>query len=178
MKYWKLMILGVIIICVSSQMLYGQYKEFMYDGIMREYAVSEPSLGPNPDGYPLVIGLHGAGADGYTMIGTAFTGNNEVREIKRSCIVASPNALVYNLISWWNAGDGYEEMVAKTMWDRRHRCGLGPRRILPRFLRVGYRKHLPYRYCAVRGYRDPLERHRILRTREWICSCSHDHGWS
>ena len=107
-KKWMLI---TIIICLTSQISFGQYKEFMYDGIMREYAVIEPSLDPNPDGYPLVIGLHGAGSEGYGMIGTAFLGQ---KAIKEKFIVASPSALVYNLISWWNAGDGYEEICQGT----------------------------------------------------------------
>jgi len=100
-----------IIICLTSQMLYGQYKKFMYDGIMREYAVVEPSLDPNPDGYPLVIGLHGAGSEGFGMIGTAFLVQKANKE---KFIVASPSALIYNLISWWNAGDGYETITDST----------------------------------------------------------------
>ncbi|MBN1351285.1 T9SS type A sorting domain-containing protein [candidate division KSB1 bacterium] len=101
----------IILICLASQMLYAQYKEFMYDGIVREYAVIEPSLDLNPDGYPLVIGLHGAGSEGYEMIGTAFLGQ---KAIKEKFIVASPSALIYNLISWWNAGDGYEAITDST----------------------------------------------------------------
>ena len=83
----------------------------MHDGVMREYAVVEPSLDPDPDGYPLVIGLHGAGSEGYGMISTAFLGQ---KAIKEKFIVASPSALVYNLVSWWNAGDGYEEICQGT----------------------------------------------------------------
>ena len=104
-------ILTVMIICFITQLSYGQYKEFMYDGVMREYAVFEPSLDPNPDGYPLVVALHGAGSEGYTMIGTGFLGQKAVKE---KFIVAAPNALVYNLVSWWNAGDGYEEICHGT----------------------------------------------------------------
>lgn len=60
-----------VIICFISQLIYGQEKQFMYDGQMRTYIVYEPSLEPNPNGYPLVIGLHGTGASGYDFIGTA-----------------------------------------------------------------------------------------------------------
>ena len=67
----KKLLLITILICSTSQLLYGQYNEFVYGDSVRKYAVYEPLLDPNPDGYPLVIGLHGAGADGYTMIGTA-----------------------------------------------------------------------------------------------------------
>ena len=56
-KKWMLI---TIIICLTSQISFGQYQEFMYEGIMRQYAVIEPSLEPDPDGYPLIIGLHGA----------------------------------------------------------------------------------------------------------------------
>lgn len=107
----KKLLFIAIIICFTSQMLYGQYKEFMYDGIMREYAVIEPSLDPNPDGYPLVIGLHGAGSEGYEMIGTASL---IAKANAEKFIVASPSALIYNQLSWWNAGDGYEEICNGT----------------------------------------------------------------
>ncbi|MBN2000983.1 T9SS type A sorting domain-containing protein [candidate division KSB1 bacterium] len=107
----KKSILLAAIICLATQMLHGQYQEFMYDGIMREYAVFEPSLDPNPNGYPLVVALHGAGSEGYGMISTAFLGQKAAKE---KFIVAAPSALIYNVVSWWNAGDGYEEMCQGT----------------------------------------------------------------
>jgi len=45
------------------------------------------------------------------MIGTAFLAQKANKE---KFIVAAPSALVYNLISWWNAGDGYEEICQGT----------------------------------------------------------------
>ena len=57
-------ILIVLMFCSATQMLYGQYIEMVYDGMIREYAVYEPTLDPNPEGYPLLIGLHGAGSEG------------------------------------------------------------------------------------------------------------------
>jgi polyhydroxybutyrate depolymerase len=101
----------IMIICFTSQIIYGQEKQFMYDGIMRAYVVYEPSLDPNPDGYPLVIGLHGAGATAYNFIANASLIQKANQE---QFIVACPNALIYNLVSWWNSGDGYEEICNGT----------------------------------------------------------------
>ncbi len=101
----------IFLICLFSQNSYGQYKEFIYDGVVRQYAVYEPSLDPNPDGYPLLIGLHGAGADGYTMISTAFLIQKAIVE---KFIVASPSSLKYPFVAWWNAGDGYEQICEGT----------------------------------------------------------------
>ena len=71
-----------LIICFISQIIYGQQFEMMHDGIMRTYVVYEPNnLDLNLDGYPLVIGLHGAGSDGITMIGTAFLIPKAIKEI-------------------------------------------------------------------------------------------------
>ncbi len=96
---------------IEGEKLYGQYKKMMHDGIMREYAVVEPPLDPNPDGYPLVIGLHGAGSEGYGFISTAFLGQKAAKE---KFIVASPSSLRYPLMAWWNAGDGYEAITDST----------------------------------------------------------------
>ena len=89
MQIKKLLFIAIII-CLTFQMLYGQYKEFLYGDSVRTYAVYEPSLDPNPDGYPLVIGLHGASSEGYAFIATAgliLKANSE------KFIVACPNSL-------------------------------------------------------------------------------------
>ncbi|MBN1407234.1 MAG: T9SS type A sorting domain-containing protein [Calditrichaceae bacterium] len=107
----KKLIFIMILICITSQTLYGQYKEFMYGDSIRTYAVYEPELDPNPDGYPLVIALHGAGSEDYVMIATAgliLKANTE------KFIVASPNSLRYNLLTWWNAGGIYEGITGGT----------------------------------------------------------------
>ena len=71
-------ILSAIIICFTSQFIYSQDLtqefEFMYDDSMRSCIVYEPNLDPNQNGYPLVVGFHGGGAQmkGYSFIGTAF----------------------------------------------------------------------------------------------------------
>ena len=63
--------------------------------------VYEPTLDPNPDGYPLVVGFHGCGAQlkRYSFIGTAFLIPKAKAE---KFIVVCPNA--YTL--FWNAGSG------------------------------------------------------------------------
>ncbi len=99
------------IICFTSQMIYGQEKQFMYDGQMRTYVVYEPSLNPNPDGHPLVIGLHGTGSNGYGFMATAFLVQKANKE---KFIVACPNALVNNIFTYFNAGDGFEELTNGT----------------------------------------------------------------
>ncbi|MBN2009079.1 hypothetical protein JW960_07020 [candidate division KSB1 bacterium] len=111
MKYWKLTILSVILTCFTSQFVYGQEFQFMYGDSMRTYVVHAPDLDPNPNGYPLVIGLHGAGSYGAQFIATAFLARKANQE---KFIIAAPNALIYNFVSWWNAGDGYEEICNGT----------------------------------------------------------------
>lgn len=106
----KKMIFIAVLIGFSSQLVYGQYQEFVYKDSVRTYALFEPELDPNPDGYPLVIGLHGAGSEGIEFIGTAFLGQ---KALKEKFIVACPNSLHYPL-AWWNAGDGYEAMTDST----------------------------------------------------------------
>ena len=79
-----------IIIFLTSQMLYGQYKEFLYGDSVRTYAVYEPELEPDPDGYPLVIGLHGANSEGYAFLATAGL---VLKANAEKFIVACPNPL-------------------------------------------------------------------------------------
>ena len=110
MKYWKLMILTAAIFCLISDFVYGQEYQFMYGDSMRSYIVYEPSLEPNPDGYPLIIGLHGAGSDGYTFIVTAGL---VLKANAEKFIVACPNSLHYPL-AWWNGGGLYERITDGT----------------------------------------------------------------
>jgi polyhydroxybutyrate depolymerase len=107
----KMLLFTVIIICFASQISYGQDFQFMWDDSMRTYVVHEPDLEPNPDGYPLIVGLHGAGSNGAQLIATAFLARKANQE---KFIIAAPNGLVYNFVSWWNSGDGYEEICNGT----------------------------------------------------------------
>jgi polyhydroxybutyrate depolymerase len=110
MHFRKLLFI-LLIICVTSSTLYGQYQEIVYGDSVREYAVYEPSLAPNPDGHPLVIGLHGSGSEGYAFIATAFLVQ---KALKEQFIVSCPNGLRYNLVTWWNAGGLYEDITGGT----------------------------------------------------------------
>ena len=110
MQIKKLLFIAIII-CLTFQMLYGQYKEFLYGDSVRTYAVYEPSLDPNPDGYPLVIGLHGASSEGYAFIATAGL---ILKANAEKFIVACPNSLRYNFLTWWNAGGIYEDITGGT----------------------------------------------------------------
>jgi len=101
----------VIIICFTSQISYGQEKQLMWDGIIRTYVVYEPSLDPNPDGYPLVIGLHGTGADGATQIATAGL---VLKANQEKFIVACPDALLNNTFTYFNVGGSFEELTNGT----------------------------------------------------------------
>ena len=92
----------------SSIISTGQEFQFMFEDSMRSYVVYEPSLAPNPDGYPLVIGLHGTGSDAYGMMGTAAL---VAKANQEQFIVACPNALNINLFTYFNAGGGYEELT-------------------------------------------------------------------
>ena len=102
-KIWKLI---AIISCFVSQFVFGQEFEFIYGDSLRSYVVYEPSLDPNSDGYPLVVGFHGGGAqlEGYSFIGTAGLVSKANAE---KFIVACPNSLTFG-IPFWNAGSGYE----------------------------------------------------------------------
>ena len=106
-KKW---IFVALTICFGTQLNYAQQFEMIHDDVVRTYVVYEPNnLDPNSD-YPLVIGLHGAGSDGITMIGTAFL---IPKAIEEKFIVASPDSLHYPL-AWWNAGNGYEDITGGT----------------------------------------------------------------
>jgi len=101
-----------IIICLTFQIIYGQQKQFIWDGILRSYVVYKPpTLDPNPDGYPLVIGLHGTSSSGAGFIATAFLIQKATQE---KFIVACPDGLNYGIFTYFNAGDGYEELTNGT----------------------------------------------------------------
>ena len=55
-KSW---IFNIVIIIFASQILFAQEKQFMWEDSLRIYTVYEPSMTPDPNGHPLVIGLHG-----------------------------------------------------------------------------------------------------------------------
>ncbi|MBN2590350.1 MAG: hypothetical protein JXA96_10845 [Sedimentisphaerales bacterium] len=110
MLKWKCLFIAFVL-CFISQFIYAQQFEMIHDGVTRTYVVYEPNnLEANPNGYPLIVALHGAGSDGITMIGTAFLGQKATKE---KFIVASPDSLRYPM-AWWNAGDGYEEITGGT----------------------------------------------------------------
>jgi len=78
---------------------------------MRTYVVYEPSLEPNPNGYPLVIGLHGTGSNGSVFIATAGLVQKANDE---KFIVACPDALLHGVYTYFNAGGGFEELTNGT----------------------------------------------------------------
>jgi polyhydroxybutyrate depolymerase len=83
----------------------------MYDDSLRTYVVYEPTLEPNLVGHPLVIGLHGTGADGPTFIATASLIKKANKE---KFILACPNALLHNLFTYFNVGGEFEELIHGT----------------------------------------------------------------
>ena len=98
-----------LILCFTSHRIYGQQKQFMWDGIMRTYVVHEPStLEPNPSGHPLVIGLHGTSSNGVGFMATAFLGQKALQE---RFLVACPDGLNFGIFTYFNAGDAYEELT-------------------------------------------------------------------
>lgn len=107
----KKLLFIIIVLCLISQVIYAQQKQFMWGGIMRSYVVYEPFLDPNPDGYPLVIGLHGTSSSGAGFIATAFLIQKSVKE---KFLVACPDGLKYGLFTYFNAGDGYDELTDGT----------------------------------------------------------------
>jgi len=76
----KKLLFIAIIICFTSHIIYAQQKQFTWGGIMRTYVVYEPSLDPNPAGYPRVIGLHGTSSSGVGFIATAFLIQKAMKE--------------------------------------------------------------------------------------------------
>lgn len=65
---------------LSYQFINGQYKEFVYNDSIRQYAVYEPELDPNPNGYPLIIGLHGSSSEGYVFIASASLVSKQIEK--------------------------------------------------------------------------------------------------
>ena len=100
-----------IIICLISQIIYGQEYQFMYGDSMRSYVVYEPELEQNENGWPLVIGLHGTSADGVIFMGVT---NLVLKANKAKFIAACPNGLNYGRYTYFNAGGGYEELTHGT----------------------------------------------------------------
>ena len=100
-----------IIICLISQIIYGQEYQFMYGDSMRSYVVYEPELEQNENGWPLVIGLHGTSADGVIFIGVT---NLVLKANKAKFIAACPNGLNYGRYTYFNAGGFYEELTHGT----------------------------------------------------------------
>ena len=62
-------------------MIYGQEKQFIYDDSLRSYVVFEPTLQPNPAGYPLLIGLHGGTSNGYGRTEDVDTFNTHITTV-------------------------------------------------------------------------------------------------
>ena len=99
--------LAILMIC-TSQLIRGQVKQFMYGDSLRTYVVYEPSLDANPQGYPLIIGLHGTGTSGPVFLATASLVQKANQE---KFIVACPNALFWSRYTYFNVGGGFEELT-------------------------------------------------------------------
>jgi poly(3-hydroxybutyrate) depolymerase len=99
-----------IIICSASQLIYAQQFEMLWDCAVRTYVVYEPNdLDPeNPESLPLIVVLHGEGDDANGIIDYI---NLALKSDEEQFIVVSPNALIYDETSLWNAGGGYEAMT-------------------------------------------------------------------
>ncbi|MFC1764918.1 alpha/beta hydrolase family esterase [Planctomycetota bacterium] len=111
----KIKIFIAIIICFVFQIAYGQWlgellkKSMIHDEIERTYVIYMPSsLDSDPNGYPLLIGLHGTSSDGIGMMATAHLFSESERE---KFIVACPDGLKYDLMTYFNAGEHYEELT-------------------------------------------------------------------
>ena len=103
------------IILLVSQIAYGQWlgelleKSMIHDDVERTYVVYIPSsLDEDPNGYPLLIGLHGTSSNGVGMMATAHLFNESERG---KFIVACPDGLNYGLTTYFNAGEHYEELT-------------------------------------------------------------------
>jgi polyhydroxybutyrate depolymerase len=82
-----------------------------YGGIDRSYVVLTPDAAPGPDGYPLIIGLHGTGASGAQFILTAaLVPLADARGVMAVC----PDALMFENYTYFNAGGPFEDLTGGT----------------------------------------------------------------
>lgn len=105
----KIWVFVVIIICFTSQMNYGQQKQFLYDGEIRTYIVHDPF--PGSGTRPLVVGLHcisGTAAGLLTYTGLIQKAKDE------NFIGVFPNSLSYLTGTQWNAGGLFEYATGGT----------------------------------------------------------------
>ena len=99
-------------ICTGSQLIYAQQFEIIWDRTVRTFVVYEPdNLDPNSDTCPLVVLLHGEGEDANGIIDYTDIASKADAE---HFIVVSPNALIYDETSCWNAGGQYETITNGT----------------------------------------------------------------
>lgn len=100
-----------LVIWFMPQFIFAQLFQFVYDDTVRTYRVYEPALPLNPNGYPLVIGLHGVGSTAIQFIGNAAL---RAKADSAQFIVACPNALRHPVVSYFNAGGDYEQLTDST----------------------------------------------------------------
>ncbi len=95
------------LICISG-MSSGQEFSMVYDGTTRTYVVYNPTEGSTLGNRPLVIGLHGTGANGVKFLATASLVRKADDE---GFIVACPNALQFENYTYFNAGGSFEDLT-------------------------------------------------------------------
>ena len=96
--------------CVHNGQFFSD--SIIHDGLNRTFTVYiPPSLDSNSQTYPLVIALHGAGSNGTVMIGTALLVTKAIRE---KFIVVAPDALPHPYVTYFNAGEYYENLTDHT----------------------------------------------------------------
>jgi polyhydroxybutyrate depolymerase len=83
----------------------------IHDGEIRTYVGFKPPRLDENQEYPLMVALHGVGANGTVMMGTALLITKAIRE---KFIVVAPDALAHPYETYFNAGDHYENLTHYT----------------------------------------------------------------
>jgi polyhydroxybutyrate depolymerase len=85
--------------------------EFDYDNETRSYILYTPSSNPNPDGFPLVIGLHCHAGTAQGLL--SYTSWIQ-KAHEENFIGVFPNGLRHPIGTAWNAGSSFEWMTGGT----------------------------------------------------------------
>ena len=104
----KSKLLLLLILITISNFCSGELHEFMYGDSLRTYIDYIPDLEPGPEGFPLVIGLHGANSRAISFIGNAALVNKADEE---GFVFACPNALTHHHLRLFNVGGALEEFT-------------------------------------------------------------------
>jgi polyhydroxybutyrate depolymerase len=104
--------LAIVVACSVAQAAFGASETMWHHGIRTYETLVPGGLPTEPGSCPLVISLHGTGADGITSIATMHLGTLAATE---KFIVAAPDGLMYEHATFFNAGGpDYETLTGGT----------------------------------------------------------------